>query len=108
MHIWCLQEIVVKAAYDKSLLHIQEDLFNISSSISGSPINYSIKYASNIFSSTVTFNSTVDLSSCKEDIGCEVQLPSSYCSQSTIINVTISATNILGEGPPSNPFTIGS
>ena len=88
------------------LLHIQEDLFNISGSISGSPTSYNIN-ASNIFSGTITFNSTIDLSSCEEDIGCEVQLPSSYCTQSTTINVTISAANILGEGPPSNPFMIG-
>ena len=37
--------------------------------------------------------------------GCSVEVP--HCSQSTIIDVNISAANKLGEGPHSNPFTIG-
>ena len=81
-------------------------LFYISGNISGSPISYTA-HAFNLISGT-SFNSTVGLSSCKEGIGCPIELPSTYCSQSTIISVTISAANILGEGPRSNPFMIGT
>ena len=82
---------------------IQEDLFNISGNISGSPISYTA-YGS----SDTSFNSTVTMASCEESSGCPIGLPSSYCSQSTIINITISATNKLGEGPHSHPFIIGT
>lgn len=85
---------------------MQEDLFNISDGISGSPTNY-IAHASNLVTG-ISFNSSVSLSSCEEDNGCLVEQPSFYCPQSTVINVTISAANKLGEGPPSNPFMIGS
>ena len=86
------------------VLIIQEDLFYISGNISGFPTSY-IAHASSI--NGASFNSTVDLFSCEEAGGCPIELPSTYCSQSTTINVTISAANKLGEGPPSNPFLIG-
>ena len=86
------------------VLIIQEDHFYISSNISGSPISY-IAYVSNI--NGTSFNSTVDLFSCKEAGGYPIELLSSYCPQSTTINVTISAANNLGEGPRSSPFMIG-
>ena len=63
-------------------------------------------YGSNFINDTY-FNSTVSISSCEEAGGCSIELSSSYCSQLTIINVTISAANKLGEGPHSNPFMIG-
>jgi hypothetical protein len=82
-------------------------LFNISGNISGSPTSY-FAHVSNPVSGR-SFNSTIELyqSSCEETSGCLIELPdSSYCSQSNIIDIAISAANILGEGPPSN-FTIG-
>ena len=85
---------------------MQEDLFNISDGISGSPRSYTA-HASNLVSG-ISFNRSVSLSPCEEDNGCLVELPSFYCPQSTVINVTISAANKLGEGPSSNPFMIGS
>ena len=86
---------------------MQDDFFNISGSISGIPTSYTTHISNPISGSS--FNSTIELyqSSCEEASRCLIELPnSSYCSQSTIINVAISAANILGEGPPSN-FTIG-
>ena len=94
--------------YDTTIIiqFIQEDLFYISGDISGSPTSY-IAHASNLVTTTA-FNSTVELSSCEEGSGCPIEITdSSYCPQSTIINVTISAANRLGEGPRSNPHLIG-
>jgi hypothetical protein len=86
---------------------IQEDYFNISDGIPGSPTSYTAHmHVSNVTSST-SFNSP-GLSSCEEGSGCPVEIPKSfYCTQSTIITVTISAANTLGSGPRSNPFMIG-
>ena len=87
------------------MLRKQENDFYISGNISGSPTSYTA-YGSRFFTGT-SFNSTVNMASCEEGNGCPIELPSSYCPQSTTINVTISATNKLGEGPRSDPFMIG-
>ena len=85
---------------------MQEDHFYISGNISGSPTRYTAHTFNPV--SGLSFNSTVGLSSCEEGSGCPVEVPHSvHCSQSTIINVTISAANKLGEGPRSSPFMIG-
>ena len=84
---------------------IQEDHFYISGNISGSPISYTA-YGSNFISGT-SFNSTVSMASCEQAGECSIELPFTYCPRSTIVNVTISAANKLGEGPRSNPFMIG-
>ena len=86
-------------------VHIQEDLFYISADISGSPTSY-MAHTSNFVNGT-SFNFTVSLSSREGGSGCPIELPSSYCSQSTTINVSVSAANKLGKGPPSDPFMIG-
>ena len=83
-------------------------MFNISGNISGSPTSYTTRISNPV--SGNSFNSTIESchSSCGETSGGIVELPdSSYCSQSTIINVAISAANKLGEGPPSN-FMFGN
>lgn len=82
---------------------MQVDLFTISGNISGSPKSYTV-HASNLVSGS-SFNSSVGLSSCEEGNGCPIEL--SYCPQFTVINVTISAVNKLGEGPHSDPSIIG-
>jgi hypothetical protein len=79
-------------------------LFFISGDIIGSPVSYTARTLNLV--SGISFNSTIDLSSCDKDSGYPLNL--SNCPQSTIINVTISAANKLGEGPPSNPFMIGT
>lgn len=63
-----------------SIQFIQEDFFNISGNISGSPTTFSA-HVSNLVNGS-SFNSTVGLSSqCEEDSGCPIDLPnSSYCS----------------------------
>ena len=47
-------------------------------------------------------------SACGNDV-CEyvVYLSSSICSSAAVINVTVSATNRLGEGPPTDPIVTG-
>ena len=89
--------------YTCCIQFIQEDLFNINGGITGSPTSYTV-HTLNLVSGT-SFNSTVRLSSCEEGSGCPIELPN--CSQSAIINISVSAANILGEGPRSNPFMIG-
>ena len=84
---------------------IQDDLFYIGGSVTGSPINYRAHTFNPV--SGIYFNITVRSSSCVEGNGCPIELPATYCSQSTIFNITISAANKLGEGPHSNPFMIG-
>ena len=83
---------------------------NISGSVTGSPTSFTV-YISNPVSGS-SFNSTIELNqnqySYEGTSSYLIELPnSSYCSQSTIINVVISA-DILGEGPTSNfNFTSG-
>ena len=87
-------------------MQLQEDLFTISGNISGSPTSYTT-HVSNVVSGS-SFDSSVGLSSCEEGSGCPIELSSSnYCPKFTVINVTISAVNKLGEGPHSDPLTIG-
>ena len=87
---------------------MQDD--NICGSVTGSPTSF-IVYISNPVSGR-SFNSTIELHqnqySYEETSSYLIELPnSSYCSQSTIINVVISA-DIPGEGPSSNfNFTSG-
>ena len=47
-------------------------------------------------------------SSCENDV-CDyaVALPFSICNSSAAVSVTVSATNRLGEGPPSDPVVAG-
>ena len=84
---------------------LQDDLFYISDDITGSPAAYRA-HILNLVNGT-PFEATVGLSSCKEGSGCPIELPATYCSQSTTLNITISAANKLGEGPHSNLFMIG-
>ena len=86
---------------------IQENLFYISGNVSGSPTSYSA-HAFDPVSGVSINNSIIGLSPCKKGSGCPVEFPSSFgCSQSTVLNVTISAANKLGGGPRSNPVMIG-
>lgn len=84
---------------------VQEDLFHIGGDISGSPTGY-IVHAFNPVSNS-SFESTLDLISCGEGSGCQIEIPGFLCPEATTIAITIAAVNKLGVGPYSNPFTIG-
>ena len=45
--------------------------------------------------------------SCIENTVCNVEVTSSACDLSSYIDITASAVNVLGEGPRSDPTTIG-
>ena len=47
-------------------------------------------------------------SACENDV-CDyaVDLPFSICNSSAVVNMTVSATNMLGEGSPSDPVITG-
>ena len=94
-------------SYSCQFIFIQKEFFNISGNISGSPTSY-IVHASNLVSDVSFQSSLFDWTSCEDDSGCPIKIPNStYCPQSTIIGVSISTANKLGEGPRSNPFLIG-
>ena len=82
---------------------MQAASFVISDGIYGSILSYNVSYLSNTHS-----NSSIVPVSCKDD-NCEyvVDVPSSLCPPLSDINVTVSAANILGQGPPSDTDTIG-
>ena len=78
---------------------IQVASFSISDTISGSTTSYHI----------LSFGSSLqNETACMEDT-CEytVKIPSSICSLSRNVDITIVAANRLGRGPPSEPTTIG-
>ena len=52
-------------------------------------------------------NTTIISASCENACDYEVDVPSYLCSQSVNINITLSATNRFGQGPPSNPTILG-
>ena len=81
--------------------------FEVYNDITGRVVSYAISYSDSasgaIFSSNI-----VNATSC-EDRVCsdEFDIESSLCTPSSDINVTISATTNLGEGPESNPVKEG-
>ncbi len=75
------------------ILFIQDDLFNNSGNVSGSPTTYTIHVSNPVSGSS--FDSTL---SCGDSSGCSIEIPSLFCSQSAIINVTIEGANKQGAG----------
>ena len=81
--------------------------FFISDEIDGSAILYSLAY-NNSVSGVSCGSATVPASSCVDEV-CRHSFTyeeSSCGSPSTDINITISAANILGVGPPSDPIVV--
>ena len=83
-----------------STYSIQVTSFSISDTISGSTTSYLIlSSGNNLLQSLIA----------RVDDTCEytVKIPSSICSLSRNVDITIVAANRLGHGPPSEPTTIG-
>ena len=68
--------------------------------MSGSVMNYSITF-SNMISNIWNFP-------CMRECTHTFDVPSTACSGTANTNIVISASNIVGQGPPSDPVTIGT
>ena len=89
-----------------SCLCTQSQLFNISDGIDGSPISYTIIY-SNATTGDICLNATLPASECQGGV-CHHYFYAyrSECSPQGNVSVSVYATNILGDGPVSNPVRI--
>ena len=80
--------------------------FNITDEVDGSAASYTITYTDSTFSyicgSTVISASTCESGVCSDWF----DIASSPCARSTSVMVTAFATNLLGDGPPSQPIEI--
>ena len=87
-------------------MQFQMDL-NITDGFAESVTSYTISYA-DLTSGSICSSATILHSSCAmNDICIHVfDVLSSSCSPLSPMNVTMSATNIFGTGPPSNPILI--
>ena len=86
---------------------IQSQLFNISDGIDGSPISYTIIYSDTI-TGDVCLNATLSASECEGGV-CRHMLSYgslSECSPQGTVSISAYATNILGDGPVSDPVEI--
>ena len=79
----------------------------ISDTISGSASSYTIVYTDSIFG-TVCGQAEIDSTSCESEL-CQHLFDSltSECSATSNIEISVSATNALGEGPSSPPILRG-
>ena len=81
---------------------------DISESIGGSPVSYTIIY-SDTNTGQVCHTANISHSDCEEGMcGHVFPLSLSNCDPCADINVTVFATSILGDGPVSDPRTIGN
>ena len=98
VRIICMTLCLLRATFIISCLYVLQPLFSIADGIPGSVTHYTLTY-SNITSSKLA---------CR-NITCDymIDVASSNCSQFTDIEVTLSASNRLGQGPASAPITIG-
>lgn len=73
--------------------------------LSGSVTSYDVTYSRSMFKASINPSQFV---SCEGDL-CSylVNVPSSVCSPSTDVDVSIAAVNRIGQGSPSDAVTVG-
>ena len=82
--------------------------FNITDGITGSLISYTVIY-SDSHSNNSCGLSTILVPSCERSICSHLfQVSASSCSPSSNINVSMFATNVIGDGPLSRPVMIAA
>ena len=87
-------------------LHCIQALFNITDGFDGSATSYTISYT-DLTSGYICGSTTIPASACENGVCSDwFDISSSLCTQSTNITVTAFATNLLGDGPPSQPIQI--
>ena len=87
---------------------IQNQVFNFSEDISGSPVSFTIIYSDST-TNAVCLQTTISASSCENGVCNHVFVPSlSDCPTTADIDVSAFATNLLGDGMTSNAITIAS
>ena len=113
--------IVVK--FNESVIHIttifhyscslisdvfMQDTFNVSNGIDGSTISYTVIYSDSI-SGSICSLIIIPATLCGDRVCSHMfEVSLSSCSHDSNINVTTFATNILGDGPRSEPVTVGT
>ena len=86
---------------------LPQDAFNISDGIDGSATSYTVQYSDSVYGYKCG-SATIPASGCQGSICTHVfDVSSSSCPSSADVNITVSATNILGEGLSSVPMSIG-
>ena len=86
--------------------HCFQGNFNITNGFTDSDISYTISYT-DVTTGNICGSATILQSSCVTDVCIHIfDILSSTCMYSVPINVTVSATNIFGTGPPSHPIQI--
>ena len=90
------------------IVTFMQNSFNISDEVDGSASNYTIIYSDSTFGS-ICGSAMIPSSVCVGGICSHMfnVFTSSSCPSSTGITVTVFATNVLGNGPLSDPLTIG-
>ena len=81
------------------ILSIQ-DSFNISNTVDGSALYYTMNFIGT--SSVICNSSNVSVSSCSQRICMVPPVQLARCSQTGNVNIVVSAVNLLGEGPESS------
>ena len=82
-----------------------QETINFTDDIDWSIINYTVKYRNSF--GRDCHSATFPVSYCTNgDCKHELELSSTMCLPSAYINLTIYATNLLGDGPNSDPLTI--
>ena len=80
--------------------------FNITDKLDGSATSYTITYTDSTFS-YICGSTVISASTCESGICSDwFDIASSPCAQSTNVTVTAFATNLLGDGSPSQPIQI--
>ena len=101
--LFCLFCLVVLCTH-KCYSEYTKEPFTVFDGISGVVTSYKLLFNN--------LNANIPLVSCENGTGdCErvVYVPASSCSSESVANISITTTasNILGEGPPSDPVFIG-
>ena len=88
-----------------TIFHFLKSTFKITDGIDGSALSYTLTYADNNNSDIVCGSATIPASSCNFGT-CKYAFPSlSVCSASNIYNMSVFATNLLGNGHASSTIT---
>ena len=79
--------------------------FNITNEVSGAATSYTLTY-SHLATGDSCDTQTLSASSCRDDGTCTQTLDVAFspCGRSARLNVTVSATNVLGEGEMTTPM----
>ena len=93
--------VQVYTCMHEAIIILQDDAFNISEGIDGSPTSFTITYSDQTANMICGQDTIPAAMFCEWNTQCihEFNISSPSCSSSTAIIVSIFATNLLGNGP---------